>query len=257
MDSENDFFNDKTELSSPEEGAVPLALRMRPASLDEFVGQKHILGQGKLLRRLIDSDRLGSLILYGPSGTGKSALASVISRLTRSVFVSMHAASAGVKEVKAELQAAQKRKQATGKRTILFVDEIHRFNKSQQDVLINDMELGTIILIGATTHNPFFYVIPALLSRSQVFELKPHTPEDLLSILRAALTDKVRGLGGLPIDADDEALRHLCRSSDGDARRCLNALEVGILSTPPGPDNRIHFTEEVSQESIQEKDCAL
>jgi len=221
--------------------------------LDDFMGQKHLLSKGKLLRRLIDSDRIRSLILYGSSGTGKSALSFLISTLTNSRFVSVHAAAAGVKEVKAELAMAKKLKVATGKKTILFIDEIHRFNKAQQDVLLNDVELGNVVLIGATTHNPFFYIVPALVSRSHIFEFKPHTQEDLFFILKRAISDKQTGFGNMPLIADDAALKHLCLYSDGDARRALNALEVGVLTTSQGDDQKIHFNLDVAQESIQKK----
>ncbi|MFH1460254.1 MAG: replication-associated recombination protein A [Candidatus Omnitrophota bacterium] len=232
---------------------MPLALRMRPRSLEEFIGQKHILGPDKLLRRLIDSDRITSIILYGPSGTGKSALASIISAITKAEFMSIHAASASVKEVKTILDLARKKKKFSQVKTILFVDEIHRFNKSQQDVFINDVESGNIILIGATTYNPFFYVIPALISRSHIFEFKPHNRDDLYSLLMRAIEDKEQGFGNIPIICDRQALEHLCLMSDGDARRALNSLEVGILTTAPKVDGKIYFTLDVAQESIQKK----
>jgi putative ATPase len=211
------------------------------------------LDQGKLLRRLIDSDRISSLILYGPSGTGKSALSYLISTITDSEFRSLHAAQAGVKQVKMELAQAAKLKKTTSRKTILFIDEIHRFSKSQQDVLLNDVETGNIVLIGATTHNPFFYIIPALVSRSHIFEFKPHTEEDLLSILKRSIKDQQNGLGKMKIIADDDALKFLCHYSDGDARRALNSLEIGILTTPASDDGRIHFDLDVAQESIQKK----
>jgi len=247
------FVNHGTDTTDNSLHNAPLSVRMRPRTLSEFVGQRHLLEQEKLLRRLIDSDRISSLILYGPPGTGKTALGFVISRLTNSAFENVHAAAVGVKEVKGILRAAERRKNSAGMRTILFIDEIHRFNKSQQDVLLNDVELGNIILMGATTHNPFFYVIPALISRSHVFEFKPHTEQDLCYILKEAIRDKDRGLGTIPIVADEDALHHLCHVSDGDARRVLNALEVGVLTTPPGADGKIHFTKSVAEESIQKK----
>ncbi len=254
MQDKNDLFAGKS-LDNPRNISKdsPLALRMCPKTLDDFMGQKHLLAEGKLLRRLIDSDRIRSLILYGASGTGKSALSFLISTLSNANFVSVHAAAAGVKEVKAELAMAKKLKVATGKKTILFIDEIHRFNKAQQDVLLNDVELGNVILIGATTHNPFFYIIPALVSRSHIFEFKPHTQDDLFLILKRAIADKQTGFGNMPLIADDAALKHLCLYSDGDARRVLNALEVGVLTTPQSDDQKIHFTLDVAQESIQKK----
>ncbi|MBU4304218.1 MAG: replication-associated recombination protein A [Candidatus Omnitrophica bacterium] len=254
METKNDLFEEKGDKGNIRAaGDMPLAARMRPRLLEEFVGQKHILGEGKLLRRLIDSDRIASLILYGAPGTGKSALASVISSLTKSKFDSIHAASAGVKEVKALLEAAKKRKESTGKKTILFIDEIHRFSKSQQDILIHDVEHGNVVLIGATTHNPFFYIIPALISRSHVFEFRPHLEDDIVFILNRALRDTLRGMGTVPVVAEAEAVAHIARVSDGDARRALNALEVGILTTPPQSDGKIYFTKAVAEESIQKK----
>ncbi|MFH1061519.1 MAG: replication-associated recombination protein A [Candidatus Omnitrophota bacterium] len=254
MQDKNDLFTGRS-LDNPRNISkdAPLALRMCPKTLNDFVGQKHLLAEGKLLRRLIDSDRIRSLILYGASGTGKSALSFLISTITHSAFVSVHAAVAGVKEVKAELAMAKKLKTATGKKTILFIDEIHRFNKAQQDILLNDVEMGNVILIGATTHNPFFYIIPALVSRSHIFEFKPHTQDDLFLILKRAITDKQTGFGNMLLIVEDQALKHLCLYSDGDARRALNALEVGILTTPESADQKIHFTLEVAQESIQKK----
>ncbi len=254
MDVKSDLFELKR--SGKEAGIsknAPLALRMRPRNLDEFVGQDHVLGPGKLLRRLIDSDRISSLILYGPSGTGKSALGHIISKLTNSEFDSVHAAAAGVKEVKEKLLKARELKKNRNIRTILFVDEIHRFNKSQQDVFLDDVERGNIILIGATTHNPFFYIIPALISRSQVFEFKPHTLENTLTILKAALKDKDRGLGGVQVEFEEDALKHICRISSGDARRALNALEIGVLTIEPDKDKKICFTKQVAEESIQKR----
>ena len=254
MGAKSDLFEvGKTGKETKISKNAPLALKMRPRNLEEFVGQDHILGQGKLLRRLINSDRISSLILYGPSGTGKSVLGNIISKLTNSEFDSMHAAAVGVKEVKEKLLAARKLKKNRDMRTILFVDEIHRFNKAQQDVFLDDVELGNIILIGATTHNPFFYVVPALISRSHVFEFKPHTQENILSILKAALRDKERGLGDLCVEVEKDALEHICRISNGDARRALNALEVGILTIEPDIDKKIHFTKQVAEESIQKR----
>ncbi|MFH2138900.1 MAG: replication-associated recombination protein A [Candidatus Omnitrophota bacterium] len=254
MTGKTDLFNiKKAEGSEAKDKDVPLAIRMRPRTLAEFVGQQHLLSEGKLLRRLIDSDRISSLILYGPPGTGKSALAFIISSMTESVFEHVNATLSGVNDLKKIIQRAQLRKNVNGARTILFIDEIHRFNKAQQDVLLNDVELGNVILIGATTHNPFFYIIPALISRSHVFELKVHSKEELLTILKNAIPDQERGLGSFPVITEEEALQFLCKASDGDARRALNALEVGVLTTPAQKDGKIHFNKQVAEESIQKK----
>jgi len=254
MDKAQDLFEARARDTSEVSADAPLALRMRPQTLQEFVGQQHVLGEGKLLRRLIDSDRIASLILYGPPGTGKSALAWLISRHTAGHFESLHAAAgANVAEVKKVIAAARQRLSATGRRTILFIDEIHRFNKAQQDVLLHDVEQGTFILIAATTHNPFFYVIPALISRSQVFEFKTHTVEDIESLLQRALQDKERGLGNQAVDAHPDSLRLLAQTSDGDARRALNALEVAVLSTTADNQGVIHLTPAVAAESMQKK----
>ena len=255
MSKASDLFNVDSKIvdsmAFPEN--TPLAVRMRPQSLDDFVGQQHVLAKGKLLRRLIDSDRISSLVLYGPPGTGKSALAFIISNITDSIFEHVNATLSGVKELRTIIDSAKKRKQANGKKTILFIDEIHRFNKSQQDVLLNDVENGNIILIGATTHNPFFYIIPALVSRSQIFEFKPHSEEDILQLLKRALNDKVNGFGNFSVRADAVALRFLSQLSDGDARRALIALEVAVLTTPQGKDELIELTLPVAEESIQKK----
>ncbi len=254
MNSKSDLFD----IGKPRQEAgisknAPLALKMRPQNLDEFVGQDHVLGSGKLLRRLIESERISSLILYGPSGTGKSALGYIISKLTNSQFDSIHAAAAGVKEVKEKLSAAKKLKKSRNIRTILFVDEIHRFNKAQQDVFLDDVELGNIILIGATTHNPFFYIVPALLSRSHVFEFKPHSELNILAILKAALSDKERGMGDSGVEVEKGALEHISRISNGDARRALNALEIGVLTIEADEDKKIYFSNKVAEESIQKR----
>jgi len=229
---------------------------MRPRTLDEFIGQEHILGEGKLLRRMLLADRLSSLIFYGPPGTGKTALAHVIAQHTRSKFVALNAVSAGVKEVREILGAARKDLETAGHRTILFLDELHRFNKAQQDLLLPDVEEGIIILIGATTQNPFFAINTPLLSRSQIFEFQPLTKEHVCIILQCALADTERGLGKLPIHATDDALAFLAEMSDGDARRALSAMEIGILSLTPvasAPGSQIEFTLDVAQDSIQRK----
>ena len=244
------FETERTKESSSKD--LPLAVRMRPRSLDEFAGQQHILGEGKLLKRAIDSDRITSLILYGPPGTGKTTLAHVISNVTKSYFEQLNATTSNVAEMRGAIALAKQRKITNGKRTILFIDEIHRFNKAQQDVLMPDVEEGNPVLIGATVDNPFFSIVAPLISRSQVFELKPLTPADIVKILEAALHDRERGLGGLKIEMHKEALEHIARVCDGDARKALNALEVGALTT--GPKNGvIEFTLEVAGESIQKK----
>src|SRR5438270_4385847 len=214
--------------------AQPLAARMRPRTVEEFIGQEHFFGPGKLLRRMLQSDRLQSLIFYGPPGTGKTALAHVIAQHTRCRFQQLNAVAAGIKEVRDLLQEARAELEAAGQRTILFVDELHRFNRSQQDVLLPDVEEGVVILIGATTQNPFFAINSPLLSRSQIFTFEPLTREHIKTLLRRALADRERGLGDVPVNVTDEALDFLAEVSDGDARRALTALEVGVLSQLPG-----------------------
>jgi putative ATPase len=231
----------------------PLAVRLRPESLSEFVGQEHILGQDSILRRAIESERLFSLMLYGPPGSGKTSLAWCICKITKSHFVWLNATTSNVEELRAQLTQAKHRKETSNKKTILFIDEIHRFNKAQQDVLMPDVEEANIILIGATVHNPFFSIVSPLLSRSLVLELKPLSKDDVLKILTFALRNKQRGLGNLKIKAQKKALSFLAKTCDGDARRALNALEVGVLASEPGDDGFIHFDLEVAQESIQKK----
>jgi putative ATPase len=242
-------------MSSPEKSLSnqPLAARMRPRSLDEFAGQTHILAPGQLLRRAIEADRIQSLIFFGPPGTGKTSLAQIIARQTKSKFERLSGVESNVADMRRVLSSASNRLQNTGASTILFIDEIHRFNKSQQDVLLPDVESGVVKLIGATTHNPFFFVNSPLVSRSQIFELRPLTEEDLFSLLQRALKDETRGLGYLKIAADENALRHLAKISDGDARKTLSALEVAALTTPPGPDGIVHLTLDVAEQSIQKK----
>lgn len=230
----------------------PLAFRMSPRTLDEYVGQEHILGKGKLLRRAIEADRITSLILYGPPGTGKTALARVIAEKTKAHFEWLNAATAGLDDLRKIVKDAKARK-IKGLKTILFLDEIHRFNKLQQDALLPDVEEGNIILIAATVENPFFYVNSALLSRSQVFELKPLKENDIIAILKNALKDRERGLGSMNIKVHDDALNHIARMSEGDARRALTALEVAALTTEPGKDALIEIDLKTAEESIQKK----
>ena len=231
----------------------PLAVRMRPRTLEEFVGQPHLTGPGKLLRRAIEADRITSLILYGPPGTGKTALAHLIAHATRAHVERINATAAGVSELREAIVRTKERVRLDGRRTILFIDEIHRFNKAQQDILMPDVEQGNPILIGATTFNPFFALVPALLSRSLVCELKPLSPEEVSAILQRALKDQERGLGTMPIRADSDALAHLAKACDGDARRALNALEIAARTTPQGKDGAIPLTRAIIEESLQKK----
>lgn len=232
---------------------APLSVRMRPRTIEEYVGQSHILGEGQLLTRAMNADRISSLILYGPPGVGKTTLAHCISQKTKAVFERVNAVSSNVEALRQLIKSAQHRRDTTGNRTIVFIDEIHRFNKAQQDVLMPDVEDGTIILIGATTMNPFFALVSPLLSRSLVFELRSLTQDDIMMLLQRALTDDERGLGALPIDTDNDALTFLATVSDGDGRRALNALEVGCLTAPKNQEGRIVFDLAQAQQSIQTK----
>jgi len=230
--------------------AQPLAARMRPTTLDEFVGQQHFLGEGKLLTRLLAADRLGSVIFYGPPGTGKTTLARLLATASRRKFRQLSAVTSGVKDLREVLDAARDELASGGSRTLLFIDEIHRFNKAQQDALLPDVEEGIVTLVGATTSNPFFAVISALVSRSQIFEFQPLSPDEIKALLRRALADKVRGLGMHDVRMHEEALDFLAEVSDGDARRALAALEIGVLSANTNP---IDFTRELAAESVQRK----
>jgi len=231
----------------------PLAARLRATTLEEWVGQEHIIGKNTLLSRAIKADKLNSLILYGPPGTGKTTLATVISTATKGVFTPINATAAGVKDIQKAVGEAKAAIELYGKRTILFIDEIHRFNKAQQDALLPHVENGTVVLIGATTENPYFEVNKALVSRSMVFELYPLTRENILLLLQRALTDKERGLGYLPIDADENALGFFADMANGDARAALNAVELAALTTEPDESGRIRINIDIAAACIQKR----
>jgi len=279
----HDLFSEEEDANAAStNSAAPLATRMRPRSLEEFVGQEHILGPGKLLRRAIEADRLPSVIFSGPPGSGKTTLARIIAKITHAKFIRISGVESNVAEMRRLIAGATNRLRTSRQKTILFIDEIHHFNKAQQDILLPDVETGNLRLIGATTYNPFFYVNSALVSRSQVFQLEPLRVEQLEELIDRALTDKERGLGNYTVKIDKKARRHLAKLSDGDARKCLNALEIGVLTTPPtggtgsvpstsassakkkttdatepvppsASDGVIHFTLTVAEESIQQK----
>ena len=247
------LFDDATRQSEPkEDGLTPLAVRMRPRTLDEFVGQQEFVGSGKLLWRMLQADRLSSLIFYGPPGTGKTSLAYVIAHQTQARFEQINAAASGVPEVREIIAGAQRRRRSKGQRTVLFVDELHRFNKAQQDVLLPDVEDGTIILIGATTENPFFTINSPLISRSQIFKFKPLDGDDIKMLLQKAISDNERGLGEYSVELAPEAAELLAEVCDGDARRALSALELGVLTTKP-EGGAVKYTLAVAEESIQQK----
>lgn len=249
-----DLFSEQEDsVAAKADAAAPLASRMRPRALEEFVGQQHILAPGKLLRRAIEADRLPSVILSGPPGTGKTTLAQIIAAMTQSKFEKLSGVESNVAEMRKVVAAATNRRRTSGQRTILFVDEIHHFNKAQQDILLPDVESGNLRLIGATTYNPFFYVNSALVSRSQVFQLESLGVADLEALIDRALADEERGLGKHRVKMDPAAKRHLAKLSDGDARKCLNALEIGVLTTLPNDQGVVHFTLRVAEESIQTK----
>lgn len=235
------------------EREAPLAARMRPRTLEEFVGQEHLVGPGRLLRRAIQADQFSSVIFYGPPGTGKTTLAAVIANTTRSHFETLNAVLAGVADVRRVTSEAQERLALHGQRTILFVDEVHRWNKAQQDALLPWVENGTVILVGATTENPYFSVNRPLVSRSRIFQFKPLTEEDLRSVAHRALTEAERGYGGLKVALHDDALAHLVDVANGDARGVLNALELAVETTPPGDDGTIVLDMTVAEESIQRR----
>lgn len=232
---------------------APLASRLRPRTLDEVVGQKHIIGKDKLLYRAIKADKISSVIFYGPPGTGKTTIAKVIANTTSSVFLQLNATTSGKKEMETVIEEAKNNLGMYGKRTILFIDEIHRFNKSQQDYLLPFVEDGTIILIGATTENPYFEVNSALVSRSIIFELKPLDKEDIKILLTRAVTDEERGLGAYRVKLHEDALEFLADMANGDARAALNAIEIGVLTTERSDDGFIHITLDVASECIQKR----
>lgn len=245
------LFTDKKNESL--KGKAPLATRMRPQTLDQVVGQNNIIGKGKLLRRAIETDQLGSLIFFGPPGTGKTSLAYCIAQQTKACFVKLNAVTSGVNDIRQIIKEAEERLAYYQQGTLVFIDEIHRFNKAQQDALLPAVEEGRIILIGATTENPYFSINSALISRSRLFRLEPLTKEDMIVLLKRALADKERGLGSYQVKISLECLEHLAQASQGDARSALNGLELAVLSTPPNPEGIRIIDLTIAEESIQER----
>lgn len=243
-----DYMREQTQ-----ETEAPLAARLRPRTLDEVVGQEHIIGKGRLLYRAIRADKLGSIIFYGPPGTGKTTLARVIANTTSAEFVQLNATASGKKDMEDVIRQAKDRLGMYGKKTILFIDEIHRFNKSQQDYLLPFVEDGTVTLIGATTENPYFEVNSALISRSVIFELRPLSPDNIKTLIHRAVYDKERGMGAYNAEIDEDAADFLADMSGGDARRALNAVELGVLTTDRSVDGKIHLTLDVVKECIQKR----
>ncbi len=249
-----DLFPSHSETLNPSPDlSAPLAWRMRPRNFSEYVGQFHLLGPGKFLRRAIEADRVSSLILYGPPGCGKTALAHLIARNSQSIFTDLNAVTSGVAEIRQVITKARKARSVNGHKTLVLIDEIHRFNKVQQSALLPDVEKGTITLVGASTQNPFFSIIPALSSRSQILELKPLKTKDLLSLLNRAISDPDIGFGKLNLKVAEDAKLHLIETTEGDARKLLNAFEIGISTTPPDDAGLIYFDLSVSKASIQKK----
>src|SRR5690554_6127599 len=253
-----DLFQENTPSNSPNEPKKtdynePLATRMRPQSLEEFVGQEHLVGEGKMLRRMIESGIIGSLIFYGPPSSGKTTLAHVLSKEISASFQVINAVLDGIKELRSVVEKAELLKRLNGRKTILFVDEIHRWNRAQQDALLPHLESGVITLVGATTENPFYSLVSPLLSRCQLFELYPLSRVHVKTMIRRALREKERGIGYLPVEITDEAVDHLAEYAGGDIRNALNALEVAALSTPRDRDGKIRIDLEIARESIQRR----
>ncbi|MCL2664892.1 MAG: AAA family ATPase, partial [Defluviitaleaceae bacterium] len=246
-----DLFTHQREMILKKE--APLAARMRPENLDEFIGQEHIAGKGTLLYRAIKADKLTSIVLYGPPGTGKTTLARIIANTTKSDFLQLNATASGIKDIKTTVEAAKDNLAMYGRRTILFIDEIHRFNKTQQDAMLPYVEDGTVILVGATTENPYFEVNKALVSRSLVFELFPLTQKDIFELLKRAVSDPQKGLGMMPVLATDDALTFLSNRANGDARAALNAVELAAFTTEPGADGKIKIDLETAAACIQKR----
>jgi len=246
------FLN--SNISKEPSSSLPLAVRLRPKSLDQFVGQEHILGKDKLLRRLLLADRLQSAVFYGPTGSGKTTLGYIIAKMTESNFIQINAVSSNLNELRKCIDYARKQKNIKeDSKTIVFIDEIHRFNKAQQDVLMPAVENGIIILIGATTHNPAFSLNGPLLSRSMIFELNPLTQDNVIKILTNAISNKENGFGNIKLNIEEKALKHIAKQSSGDARRALNALEIGIMTTTPDKNGIIQITQKISEECLQKK----